>query len=100
MAMPFERVYSPAVETSNALAVANDPECTADLMVGFYADCLVADWYYDLHPDIPGVMRRCDYLAINRAILARWSLRTLTRIKIRAWPKADAICKELSRAHG
>ncbi len=69
--MPWERIYHPEIDTSNALLAATQKETTRDLMAEFYADCLRAG-------------RACDFAAINQAILKRWP-RGLNYIKTRAW---------------
>lgn len=66
----IERVYTPAIETSNAINAAAAKGMTQRRMAGFYADCIRAG--------------ECDWPAINAAIKNRWP-KGLQRVKDLAW---------------
>lgn len=85
--MTFQRIYSTANETSNAINAAADMECTHKMMASLYADCIRAEAIAMKN----GREDRCDWLAINTAILSRWSRSGLVWIKRQAWKELEAI---------
>lgn len=59
--MPWERLYHPDIDTSNALNAAAEKGCRREDMAWFYLDCIRSDAVND---------KKCDFKAINAAILA------------------------------
>jgi hypothetical protein len=82
--MPWERIYSVPVETSNCLNAVADRKATQAVVASCYADCILADAAARRN----GSAERVDSKAINQAILARWP-KGLERVKKLAWKEAE-----------
>lgn len=67
----IERIHNPIIAFSNALNALREPGITRAVMVGFYADYLLAK--IDRWPEL------------NRAIMEKWSRSSLEWIKKQAW---------------
>lgn len=77
----LDRIYIPEIEQHNAINAAADKDVKRDDMANRYLDCMIAD----AHQRQRGLPDKCDYKAINAAILARWAVSGLNYIKKKAW---------------
>ena len=77
----FERIYSPAIDTMNAMNAIADPDCTRDAMAGFYEDLIHCANVHGTHS--------IDWKKINEAIVKRWP-KGLEYIKTKAWKRVES----------
>lgn len=84
----LERMYVVSNEISNAMNAVASKECKQKDVASFYADIIVAQHV---------TRQRADVRELNQAIIGRWSVSGLERIKTAAWKQADEVVRKMVR---